>query len=165
MRVFIDMYVKTKESKYFEYIINYIEYTVHVHVYPCCLVMYMNNIQLLCMKFRLSLIEKFNGEAASNSIFETMFYNVMPTWFSVEYFELLLCFLGSALLMVYSNMLFAMLPPMGLVYSWFGEDIYDILERGKGYALWYILLVVFCYQMIPYIFFSFEKSSYKNEIK
>ena len=47
-----------------------------------------------------------------------------------------------------------MLPPMGLVYSWFGEDIYDILERGKGYALWYILLVVFCYQMIPYIFFS-----------
>ena len=109
---------------------------------------------VLCMKFRLSLIEKFNGEAASNSIFETMFYNVMPTWFSVEYFELLLCFLGSALLMVYSNMLFAMLPPMGLVYSWFGEDIYDILERGKGYALWYILLVVFCYQMIPYIFFS-----------
>ena len=66
------------------------------------------------MKFRLSLIEKFNGEAP-NSIFETMFYNVMPTWFSVEYFNSL-CFLGSALLMVYSNMLFAMLPPMGLVY-------------------------------------------------
>ena len=109
---------------------------------------------LLSIRFKNKLLEKFSVKQHPGSMLEGIIYDVLPFWFSTEYIKVGCCFLGSFVLLYYVHVVAAMLPPIYLMYIWFGNELLGIAARGRGYALWYTMLVTICYQVIPYIFFT-----------
>ena len=109
---------------------------------------------LLSIRFKHKLLDKFSVKQHPGSMLEGIMYDVLPFWFSTEYIKVGCCFLGSFVLLYYVHVVAAMLPPMYLMYVWFGNELLGIAARGRGYALWYTMLVTICYQVIPYIFFT-----------
>jgi hypothetical protein len=112
---------------------------------------------VLCIRFKHKMIGKlYNTQHQNgNSLVGKMISNVLPPWCTYERMQLLLCGFGS--LTLWNSMLFsyvAILPPMYLVYTWFGDDLLYIVLNGKGYTIWYVGMVFFCYQVVPYFFLS-----------
>ena len=125
---------------------DYMSMSITVGIWIFCI--------LLSIRFKSKLLEKFSAKQHHGSMLEEMMYDILPFWLSAEYIKVGFCFLGSFFLLYYVHVVAAMLPPMYLMYIWFGNELLGIAARGRGYALWYSMLVVICYQVIPYLFFT-----------